>query len=91
MTHLSTEVGPRTKASRATAVLRLARPFTGFTPVSSIARVWNGPRQSPPYDNSKRDDLETVIPALGLPGSRVYKGDLYPTISDLEAEFGAHK
>lgn len=41
------------------------------------------------YDNSKRLDLTTVFPQLDLPGSRVYKGDLYPTISDLEAKFGA--
>ncbi|MBC7591912.1 MAG: hypothetical protein H7226_12845 [Salinibacterium sp.] len=54
-------------------------------------QVRSGPRQSVPYDNSKRVDLTTVLPALDLPNSRVYQGDLYPTIGDLEAKFGVRE
>ena len=75
----------------ATDSLRLGWKFDGFTPVAYSLQVWSGPRQSVPYDNSKRVDLTTALPALDLPNSRVYKGDLYPTIADLEAKFGARE
>ena len=75
-------------AAITTEALQLAWRFTDFKPASYTAQVWNGTQQSPPYDNSKRVDLTTVFPELDLPDSRVYKGDLYPSISDLEAKFG---
>lgn len=62
-----------------------------FTPVSSVLQVWNGRRQTPRYDNAKRVDLTPVLDQLDLPNSRVYKGDLYSTIGDLEAKFGARE
>jgi len=62
---------------------KLACHTRGFIPVASSLQVWNGPRQSVPCDDSKRVDLAMVLPALDLPGSRGYKGDLYPAISNL--------
>ncbi|MHC5797716.1 hypothetical protein ACVXZ4_16325 [Lacisediminihabitans sp. FW035] len=78
-------------AAITTEALRLAWGFRGFTPVSYTVQVWNGPRQTPPYDNSKRVDLSTVLDQLDLPTSRVYKGDLIASIDDLTAEFGARE
>ncbi|QNE47950.1 hypothetical protein F1C58_14290 [Glaciihabitans sp. INWT7] len=76
-------------AAITTDALRLAWGFRGFTPVSYTVQVWNGPRQSPPYDNTKRVDLTPVLDQLDLPTSRVYKGDLTASIEDLSAKFGA--
>ena len=74
-----------------TETLRKAWNFTGFEPSAYSFQVWNGPKQLPPYDYSKRVDLTTVFPQLDLPDSRVYKSDLYVSSADLKAKFGPRK
>ena len=71
--------------------LRLGGKFDGFTPVAYVLQVWNGPRQTPPYDNSKRVDLAPVLDRLDLPTSRAYKGDPTASTDDLWAKFGARE
>ncbi|QNE48612.1 hypothetical protein F1C58_16255 (plasmid) [Glaciihabitans sp. INWT7] len=61
--------------------------FDGFAPSGYTVEMWSGPKQSPPYDNTKRVDLTETLPLLQIPGARAFKGDLYLSASDLEAKF----
>ena len=59
-----------------------------------MVQVWNGPRETPPYDNTKRVDLAPVLDQLDqldLPTPRVYKGDLTAPTDDLSAKFGTRE
>ena len=78
-------------AAISTQSLELGWKFDGFTPASYVLQVWNGPRQTPPYDNSKRVDLAPVLDRLDLPTSRAYKGDPTASTDDLWAKFGARE
>ena len=90
-------------AKRPTLRIYFDEPATtdlGAITTDSLKLVWNSPPmayvlwvrnvlwQSLPYDNSKRVEFTTVLLALDLPNSRVYRGDLYPTIGDPDAKFG---